>query len=114
MKLKDVAQRMLSCVRESDTVARIGGDEFVLMLRSVSDDAGQMASGVVEKIREALARAFKIEGKQLHISCPIGIAIVPDHGSDDIVLARHADQAMYLAKQAGRNRVVLFSDNPQP
>jgi diguanylate cyclase (GGDEF)-like protein len=112
--LKVVAQRMLSCVRESDTVARIGGDEFVLLLRSVTDDAGQMASGVAEKIREALARIFEIEGKNLQISCSIGIAIFPDHGSDDIVLASHADQAMYLAKQAGRNRVVLFSDNPQP
>ncbi len=105
---------MLSCLRESDTVARIGGDEFVLLLRSVSDDAGQMASGVVEKIREALARAFEIEGKQLHISRSIGIAIFPDHGSDGIVLASHADQAMHLAKQAGRNQEALFSDNPQP
>lgn len=111
--LKVVAQRMLSCVRESDTVARIGGDEFVLLLRSVTDDAGQMASGVAEKIREALARTFEIEGKHLHISCSIGIAIFPDHGSDDIVLASHADQAMYMAKQAGRNRVVLFSNNLQ-
>jgi diguanylate cyclase (GGDEF)-like protein len=109
--LKVVAHRMLSCVRESDTVARIGGDEFVLLLRSVTDDAGQMALGVAEKIREALALTFEIEGKHLHISCSIGIAIFPDHGSDDIVLASHADQAMYLAKQAGRNRVVLFSTN---
>ncbi len=110
----DVAQQMLSCVRESGTVARIGGDELVFLLRSVSDDAGQMASGVAEKNREALARAFEIEGKQLHISCSIGIAIFPDHGSDDVVLASHTDQAMHLAKQAGRNREVLFSDNPQP
>ncbi|MBP9903958.1 MAG: diguanylate cyclase [Rhodoferax sp.] len=106
--LKVVAQRMLACVRESDTVARIGGDEFVLLLRSVSDDPGQTALTVAEKIREALARAFDIDGKALHISCSIGVAIYPEHGTDDITLAGHADQAMYLAKQAGRNRVTLF------
>lgn len=76
--LKVVAQRMLACVRESDTVARIGGDEFVLLLRSVSDEAGQMALGVAEKIRDALARPFQIDGKVLQISCSIGVAIYPD------------------------------------
>lgn len=107
--LKVVAQRMLSCVRESDTVARIGGDEFVLLLRSVADDTHQTAPAVAEKIRESLAQPFLIEDKALQISCSIGVALYPEHGTDDIVLASHADQAMYQAKQAGRNQVVLFA-----
>jgi len=112
--LKVVAQRMLACVRESDTVARIGGDEFVLALRNVDVDAGQAALAVAEKIREALVRVFEIDGKALHISCSIGVAIYPEHGADDITLAGRADQAMYLAKQAGRNQVALFESPAAP
>ena len=106
--LQAVAQRMLACVRHSDTVARIGGDEFVLLLRSVADRTDQTALAVAEKIREALAQVFEVAGQKLFISCSIGIALYPEHGQNDIELAHHADQAMYQAKQAGRNKVHLF------
>jgi diguanylate cyclase (GGDEF)-like protein len=107
--LQAVAQRMLTCVRDSDTVACIGGDEFVLLLRNVSDQADQHAQAVAEKVRESLAQVFVIESHALSISCSIGIALHPQHGQTDIELAQHADQAMYQAKQVGRNRVVLYN-----
>ncbi len=106
--LQAVAQRMLACVRDSDTVARIGGDEFVLLLRAVGVHAGQTALGIAEKIRAALAQEFELAGQRLQISCSIGIALFPQHGQDDVELAHHADMAMYLAKQTGRNRVCLY------
>lgn len=107
--LQAVAQRMLACVRQSDTVARIGGDEFVLLLRSAVDQTAQTAPAVAEKIRESLAQVFELAGQRLFISCSIGIALYPEHGQNDIELAHHADLAMYQAKQAGRNQVHLFT-----
>ncbi|MDZ4202230.1 MAG: diguanylate cyclase [Gallionella sp.] len=104
--LKEVAQRMQACMRESDTVARIGGDEFVVLLRSV--DAEQDALVVAEKIRAALDQPFLISGNRLGISCSAGIALYPDHGSSELELSKNADAAMYAAKQAGRNRVELY------
>lgn len=104
--LKEVAQRMQACVRESDTVARIGGDEFVVLLRNV--DEAEDAIRVAEKIRFALNQAFVIGGRRLFISSSTGIAIYPDHGSDEIELSKNADMAMYTAKQSGRDNVKLF------
>ncbi|MDD2882751.1 MAG: diguanylate cyclase [Rhodoferax sp.] len=107
--LQAVAQRMLACVRQSDTVARIGGDEFLLLLRNAADQTDQSAVTVAEKIREALALVFEVAEQRLFISCSIGIALYPKHGQTDIALAHHADLAMYQAKQAGRNQVHLFT-----
>ncbi|HCI14837.1 MAG: hypothetical protein A2063_05430 [Gallionellales bacterium GWA2_60_142] len=106
LMLKEVAQRMQACVRESDTVARIGGDEFVVLLRNVEtpDDAVRVA----EKIRFALNQPFDIAGRTLNISSSTGIAIYPDHGSNEIELSKNADMAMYTAKQSGRDNVKLF------
>jgi diguanylate cyclase (GGDEF)-like protein/PAS domain S-box-containing protein len=104
--LKEVARRMLDCLRESDTAARIGGDEFVVLLPSV--DSVQTAMMVAEKIRHALSLPFEISGHSLNISTSIGIAVYPEHGSEEKALLKNADTAMYLAKQNGRNMVVLF------
>ncbi len=104
--LKEVAQRMQACVRESDTVARIGGDEFVVLLRNVEEPADAMR--VAEKIRFALNQPFDIAGRSLSISSSSGIAIYPDHGSNEIELSKNADMAMYAAKQSGRDNVKLF------
>jgi len=104
--LKEAAQRMQACVRESDTVARIGGDEFVVLLRNV--DEAEDAVRVAEKIRFALNQPFEIAGRQLNVSSSSGIAIYPDHGSNEIELSKNADMAMYTAKQSGRNNVKLF------
>jgi diguanylate cyclase (GGDEF)-like protein/PAS domain S-box-containing protein len=104
--LKEVAKRILECLRESDTAARIGGDEFVVLLPSV--DSVQTALMVAEKIRHALSLPFEISGHSLVISSSIGIAVYPEHGSEEKVLLKNADTAMYLAKQNGRNTVVLY------
>ena len=103
--LKQVAQRIAGCVRESDTVARIGGDEFVIILRAVSlaDSAAQVA----ENIRQAIEKLFFVDGHELSISCSIGVAIYPDDATSGLELAQCADSAMYRAKEAGRNAVVL-------
>lgn len=102
--LIEVARRIQDCIRESDTVSRVGGDEFIVLLpitQSLQD-----AKGVAEKIRLALKLPFKLAGNSMHISCSIGIAIYPEHGSDENTLLRNADIAMYEAKRSGRNAVV--------
>lgn len=104
--LKDVALRIVECLRESDTAARIGGDEFVVLLPSV--DSTQTAMMVAEKIRHALGLPFEISGHSLNISASIGVAVYPEHGSEEKMLMKNADTAMYLAKRNGRNTVVLF------
>jgi diguanylate cyclase (GGDEF)-like protein len=109
MVLKEIAQRLLGSVRESDTIARIGGDEFVVLLPSIDDR--QDASTVAEKIRSALALSFVANGHTINIGCSIGIAIYPEHGTDEISLMKNADIAMYQAKQNGRNNVQIFHAN---
>lgn len=105
--LKLVARRMEECVRESDTVGRIGGDEFVVLLPAI--ETVQDAQFVAEKIRHALNQSFELpDCETLNISSSTGIAIYPEHGSDEIQLAKNADDAMYVAKGRGRNTVQLF------
>jgi diguanylate cyclase (GGDEF)-like protein/PAS domain S-box-containing protein len=101
--LQQVARRLQVAVRSSDTVGRIGGDEFVILMPELAelDDA----YGLGEKIRRALNQPFTIDEYLLNISCSLGIAIYPDHGEDEISLAKSADEAMYVAKQSGRNSV---------
>jgi diguanylate cyclase (GGDEF)-like protein/PAS domain S-box-containing protein len=113
--LQAVAQRMTSCVRATDTVARVGGDEFVVLLPEVHGAAEAMAVG--ENIRLALERTFEVSSPDangngplaLHISSSLGVALFPDHGQGLGELIRMADEAMYRAKQGGRNRVQLAS-----
>lgn len=105
--LKDAAIRIRECLRESDTAARIGGDEFVVLLPSI--ELVQDAMLVAEKIRLALSESFEISGHKLRISASIGIAIYPEHGNDEKTLLKNADTAMYLAKKKGRDTVVLYS-----
>lgn len=104
--LQMAAMRMQDCVREADTVARIGGDEFVVLLTAIENV--QDAVTVAEKIRCSLNRAFEISGQNLHISTSIGIAIYPEHGTTENELIGNADIAMYQAKQNGRDNVKLY------
>ncbi len=105
--LQAAAQRMQECVRQSDTVARLGGDEFIAMLPTIRDVAD--AVGVAEKIRQALAAPFVTsDGTRLSISSSIGIALYPDHARNARDLLRRGDEAMYAAKGAGRNTVIVF------
>ena len=104
--LKDVANRLSACVRrESDTVGRMGGDEFVVMLPEIK--TAQDAMAVAEKILHGLNQAFEIDGHSIHISSSIGVSLFPDHGSDENFLLKSADAAMYRAKEGGRNRVEM-------
>lgn len=104
--LQEVANRMQGCVREVDTVARIGGDEFVVLLPIVENE--QVALKVAEKIRSVLNQPFEIGGQMLNISSSTGVAIYPEHGSGEDELTGNADIAMYHAKENGRNNVKLF------
>ena len=94
--LVQMALRLKTCVRESDTVARVGGDEFVLLLHSV--DSAQSAQTVVDKIKEVLSEAVILQSLPLQVTCSIGIALYPDDGATESNLLRHADTAMYAAK----------------
>lgn len=100
--LREVAYRLQACMkRESDTVARLGGDEFVIMLAQMDDE--QEAATVAEKVVQAISQPFEIEQHIIDLSISIGIAIFPAHGMDVKALMKKADDAMYQAKDAGRN-----------
>ncbi len=104
--LKEAAKRIQDCVRESDTVGRFSGDEFIVLFRAIEHK--QDAIAVAEKIRHALNQPFELADKNLQISSSTGVAIYPDHGDDEVQLLRKADIAMYCAKDNGRNMVQLF------
>lgn len=105
--LVEIARRIRDCVRESDTVARIGGDEFVVLLRTVDGEPGAVA--VADKIRVALGHPVDVGEHRLMVSASIGVAIFPTHGEDDLALTQHADIAMYEAKARGGDAVHVFS-----
>jgi len=107
--LIEVARRIKECLRESDTVARVGGDEFVVLLPTIEVD--QDASGVAEKILHVLNMPFEFVGQSLSISSSIGIAFSPEHASEGSTLMKHADTAMYCAKADGGNNVKIYQPN---
>lgn len=109
--LQQVAQRLQGCMRESDTAARIGGDEFLVLLPHI--EMPQDAKVVSEKIRLALYQPFNVGGETLRISSSIGISIYPEHGAEERVLVKNADIAMYHAKKLGRNNVQLYRPGMQ-
>ena len=99
--LKMVAERLLATVREEDTVARVGGDEFIIALWHVSgiDYAVAAASRAIE----AVSQPYDIEGTTVSITTSAGVSIYPDHGEDADMLMKSADTALYEAKRAGKN-----------
>jgi len=104
--LKSVSTRIEDCLRESDTAARIGGDEFVVLLPSIETHLA--ASKVGEKILSSLNQPFVLSGHTLNISGSIGIAVYPEHGKEEKGLVKSADIAMYHAKKNGRNNVKIY------
>lgn len=106
--LKKVSRQLVSCVRESDTVARMGGDEFVILLPIIDhiDDVKLVAS----KIVDAVAQPIKVAKTHLHVTCSIGIAVYPQHGNDEKLLVINADMAMYQAKKNGKNQANFFEE----
>ncbi|MCX6072730.1 MAG: diguanylate cyclase [Campylobacterales bacterium] len=105
--LKEVAKRLLALVRESDTVARVGGDEFIVVLNNPKekDEIAYIANRVVSSINEPM----EILGEVLHVGASVGIAIFPDDASTSVDLIKNADTAMYAAKESGRNKIHFFS-----
>lgn len=99
--LRQVADRLKAAVREADTVARIGGDEFVLLMPELSEEESVL--GLATKVQEALRAPFYVEGHDLPISCSIGVSVYPQDGDEADALTKSADESMYLAKQSGRN-----------
>ena len=99
--LQAVAGRLQECVRESDTVARLGGDEFVILLGDINDEKD--AALVAQKIIALVSKPFMLGDYQANIGTSIGISIYPAHGADKFTLLKHADAAMYQAKENGRN-----------
>lgn len=109
--LQHVANRLGSCVREADTVARLGGDEFTVILQDLLE-AGHVEI-VAAKILKELATPFQINNDTLHLSGSIGITLCPQDARSAEQLIKHADQAMYVAKNEGRNRFHFFSSTPE-
>lgn len=105
--LKTVAKRLSACVRESDTLARLGGDEFVAILIGVASEDG--ITTVAKKILGLIAEPVYIEGHEIYTSGSIGIAVYPMDGDDSHTLLKHADLAMYQAKDLDRNNFQFFS-----
>ena len=103
-----VSQRMKGALRHGDTLARIGGDEFVAVL--VDLDQPEDAEPVLERLLQAAADPVTLGEAEIHVSASMGIAVYPRDGAHADLLLRRADQSMYLAKQAGRNRYRFFSE----
>jgi diguanylate cyclase len=104
--LQSVARRLLHCVRRSDTVSRQGGDEFVILLSEVGQ--AQDAAISAEKMLQALSVPHRIDQHELRVTGSIGIVVYPDDGTEAEVLLKHADYAMYHAKDQGRNNYQFF------
>ncbi|KJR41522.1 signaling protein [Candidatus Magnetoovum chiemensis] len=109
MLLKEAAQRLIKCIRESDTVARMGGDEFTVLLSNIvnSEDVSLVAC----KIISSLSSPFMLKGHECSIGASIGISIFPTDTSDAAILLKNADISMYKAKEQGRNNFQFYSSS---
>jgi diguanylate cyclase (GGDEF)-like protein/PAS domain S-box-containing protein len=110
--LQKIAARLTANVREYDTVARLGGDEFVLVLRARDDDAAIVErdiTGLVEKLLAVVSQPMELGGRPMRPTVSIGVSLFPHDGTDADTLLRHADAAMYRAKELGRNRFQFFT-----
>ena len=114
--LREVANRLKFFLRQTDTVARFGGDEFVVLLPDLAaepEGAATLALSVGEKIRVAMETPLCVDGHEHTATTSIGVTLFPKHGEDVDDLIREADIAMYRAKEAGRNAMVFFEQNMQ-
>jgi diguanylate cyclase (GGDEF)-like protein len=106
--LIESARRLRDCVRESDSVARFGGDEFTIVATAIADS--HTAAAVCASVIAALSEPFVISGQRRHLNASIGIAVYPDDGTSAADLLRNADTAMYRSKASGRGRFTFFED----
>ena len=109
MLLQEVAERLKKWVRAQDTVARVGGDEFVVMLTGVR--LASEAAAAAEKLVDLITTEFSIHSHLLNVTCSIGISMFPENGADPETLVKHADAAMYSGKQKGPNNIEFFTDD---
>jgi diguanylate cyclase (GGDEF)-like protein/PAS domain S-box-containing protein len=109
--LKEAAQRISLCVRESDTVARLGGDEFVAILTGVTDPT--RTEQVAEQIIRSLEKPFQLGREKAYLSASVGITLYPGDALDVHTMLKNADQALYVAKNQGRNRFSYFTASMQ-
>lgn len=105
--LQEAAKRLMSCVRSEDTVSRLGGDEFTVILQDLTDV--KYTKTIAQKLLDILTTPFLIEGHHAYVSGSIGITIYPDDGDDVKALLKNADTAMYQSKSAGRDRYQFFT-----
>lgn len=105
--LKEAAKRLLSCVREGDTLSRIGGDEFVALLRNMVDE--RVTVLIAERMLEACAEPFVCDGHEMCVTASVGISLYPRDGESGAELLKNADAAMYSAKGNGKNSYQFFS-----
>ncbi|MFP7754968.1 EAL domain-containing protein [Thermodesulfobacteriota bacterium B35] len=105
--LQQAAMRIRKCVRENDTVARQGSDDFIILLENITDV--QTAADTAQRLSESFQPPFAIEGRQLFITISAGVAVAPDDGEDEETLIGNADLAMYRAKEEGKNTYRLFT-----
>ena len=105
--IKLVAQRLKNCLRPNDFLSRFGGDEFVILCAPAG---AEKSSALAERVARAFASPFAVNGQKIRVTASLGVAVAPDHGVTADELMRHADIALYEAKDRGRDRAVLFSD----
>ena len=107
--LQAIAKRLTACLREGDTIARIGGDEFVVSLPDIQSNMNLYQ--ISRKMLSAVSEPLVIQDRELHLTASIGITLYPEHGKDAETLIRKADIAMYSAKSLGRNRHQVYVEN---
>ncbi|MFL6653412.1 MAG: EAL domain-containing protein [Sulfurifustis sp.] len=105
--LKEMAVRLRSCLRTGDVVARLGGDEFVVLLTKVADSSA--IAGVARKLLSAAMKPISVHEQECRITASVGICVYPRDGTDEHALMKHADVAMYLAKEEGKNNFQFYS-----
>ncbi|MBI5785166.1 MAG: diguanylate cyclase [Rhodocyclales bacterium] len=110
--LVQMAERLQFCLRGGDTVARLGGDEFVLLLLDL--ERIEECESALQRVLDAIAAPVVVGSQLVSVSASIGVSVYPFDSEDPDVLLRQADQAMYLAKESGRNRYRLFESKPRP
>jgi diguanylate cyclase (GGDEF)-like protein len=104
--LQEVAQRLTQALRQEDVVARLGGDEFIVLMPRLTDTPELLK--IASRVSASIAEPYALPGGEGRVTASTGLAIYPRDGQDAETLLRHADQAMYRSKHAGKNRVTLY------